>query len=209
MTISGFEALFYTLAFVVPGFLLHSTIAVFVPRKAEQPQLSLLRFLSLSCANYALWSWLIYLISATAFFKDHPARAAIAWGIVILLSPIALGMLGGFLSQNNLVRKLLQRCGLVPMHAIPTAWDFRFSKIEKAVWVLVTLKDGGQVAGLFGSRSFASSDPSERDLYIQSVFRVPGEGQWQRVPGNDGVLISGDQIKYIEFWTDEMENKNG
>jgi hypothetical protein len=75
--------------------------------------------------------------------------------------------------------------------------------------VLVTLKDGGQVAGLFGSRSFASSDPSERDLYIQSVFSMSGKGQWQRVPRNDGVLISGDQIKYIEFWTDEMENKNG
>jgi hypothetical protein len=208
MAPSGFEAVFCTLAFVVPGFILHATFSVFVPVRTERPDLSFLRFLALSCVNYGVWSWLVYLIFTAPFFENHPYRGAAAWGIIILVSPVATGIVWGVLSQKEAGRRLLQRCGLSPVHRVPTAWDYKFSRTTEAVWVLVTLKDGNKVAGLFGSRSFASSEPNERDLYIQMVFRVPDEGVWQRVPKSEGILISGDQIRHIEFWADQKEECN-
>lgn len=208
MSLGGFDVLFYTLAFLVPGFVLDSTLSVFTPRKVESAQLSFLRFLALSCVNYAFWSWLIYLMFRVEFFTAHPVRTATAWGVIILVSPVALGVFLGYFSQQEGIRKILQRIGLNPIHVIPTGWDYKFSKSNKAVWVFVTLKDGSSVAGLFGSKSFASSESGERDLYIQEVFRISDDGSWQCIPRSSGILIRGDQIKHIEFWNDEEETSD-
>jgi hypothetical protein len=198
MTLDRLDVVFYTLAFVVPGFILHSTFAMFVPRRDERTDLTLLRYLTWTSLNYAIWSWLVYLVFHAAFFTAHPVRSAIAWATIIFISPVVLGLLLAFLSQKEVARKALQRVGLNPIHEIPTAWDYKFSTTGPA-WVLVTLKDGSSVAGLFGSGSFASSDPSGRDLYVQEVFRAVLGGQWERVPRSEGILIQGEQIKHVEF----------
>lgn len=207
MTLSGSDALFYTLAFLVPGFIMHLTLSVFVPQKTEQSELSFLRFLTLSCLNYAIWSWLIYLILAAGLYSTHPYRVAFVWGLIILVSPVIIGIALAHLSQNEIPRTFLQHLGFNPIHEIPTAWDYRFSRIEAPTWLLVTLNDGSTVAGLFGSRSFASSEPSERDLYIQDVYKVAESGPWQKVAQNEGILVRADQIKHIEFWCDSNEKE--
>lgn len=202
MTLNSFDSVFYTLSFIVPGFILQSILSVFVPRKSVPTQISFIRFLTLSCFNYAFCSWLIYLIFQSEVFLTHPIRTALAWAYIILLSPILLGLISGYFSQKEFIRKIFFSIGLNPIHVIPTAWDYKFSNIKEAVWLLVTLKDGSTVAGLFGAKSFASSETDERDLYIQDVFRIPDKGQWERVTNNAGIWVKGDQIKHIEFWDD-------
>jgi hypothetical protein len=50
-------------------------------------------------------------------------------------------------------------------------------------------------------RSFAASAKDGRDLYIGQVWEVPeGEGNWKQVKPDRGVLICGDDIRYIEFF---------
>jgi hypothetical protein len=202
VAIDNVEIVFCTLAFVVPGFLVHRAMSAFVPLKAEHPQLSLLRFLALSCGNYGFWSGLIYLLISNGYFAYRPVQAAVAWFFVIFVSPILAGALIGYLSQRDFWRRLLQRCGLNPIHGIPTAWDYRFFRTAP-VWVLVTLNDGSRVAGLFGSESFASSDRAERDIYLQSVFDITGDGPWRQIPNSGGILICKEQVRYVEFWADD------
>lgn len=205
MTLDSLNAVFYTLAFVVPGFVMHSVLSLSAPRRDEGAHLSFIRFFTLSCLNYAVWSWLIYLTFNSTFFTQHPSRAAVAWGVVVFISPVVLGLLGAQLRQREVLRRLLQKCGFRPIHAIPTGWDYVFQKADDPAWVLVTLKDGSQVAGLFGTRSFASSEPAERDLYLESIFKIPDSGPWQVVQRSAGILIRADQISHIEFWTDQKE----
>jgi len=209
MTFEAFEAVFYTLAFLVPGFIVDSTLSMLVPRRAQQEKLFLLRFLTFSCFNYALCSWLIYLIFKLRVFATYPVLAAIAWAIVILVAPIAIGLCLGKLNQKEIIRKALQQLGFNPVHVIPTSWDWKFSTIERPLWVLVTLVDGTYVCGLFGSKSFASSEPTERDLYVQEVYSIDDQGHWQRVARSEGVWIRADQIRHIEFWRDEEEENGG
>jgi len=182
-------------------------VSMLVPQKSDQSQISLMRFLTFSCVNYALWSWLIYLLIKCKFFTEHPVQSALAWTLIILISPSVLGLMMGHFSQKAKILQLLRRLGLSPMHPVPSAWDYKFGNTRQSVWVLVTLKDGSNVAGLFGSRSFASSDVAERDLYIQSVYQISETGLWEQVKRNDGILILGSEIKHIEFWNDE-ENDN-
>ena len=52
---------------------------------------------------------------------------------------------------------------------MPTAWDWKFGDTS-AQWVLVTLNDDTKFAGYLGLRSFISSDPGERDIYIERIY---------------------------------------
>ncbi len=202
MTFGSLEVVFFTLAFVVPGFILDSMVSALLPRRVEDAKLFLLRFLTFSCVNYALWSWLIYLLFQSEFFAAHSWAAATAWFLIVFLSPVLLGLGLAKLNQRGVVRAMLQRLGFNPVHIIPTAWDWKFSATQEPVWVMVTLKNGDAVCGLFGSSSFASSVPEERDLFLQEVYRV-GEGlHWEPVVNSDGILFRAGEIKHIEFWRD-------
>jgi hypothetical protein len=204
VTIDGIEVLFYTLGFLVPGYVLYIVLAAFVPQRAEQTELSFLKFLLFSCINYAVWSWLIYLVAVNpiAFFSNHPLRTAVAWFAIIFLGPVLLGFLLGLNSQRRFTRNLLQKLGIALIHEIPTAWDYVFSSMARTgrgVWILVTLVDGSTVAGWFGGKSFASDVAGERDLFIETVYNTLDDGTWQPMGKSEGILIKGNEIRYIEF----------
>ena len=195
--VDSFDTVFYTLTFVVPGFIADSVLGLMVPRRPSGTEPSLIRFITFSCFNYALWSWLIYLIVKTELSITRPYVAATLWTFIILLSPIALGVSVAKLRQGRLVTKVLGRLGLPVIQPNPTAWD-QFFIMAEPLFVLATLKDGSTVAGRFGPKSAASSDAIERDLYIESVYRVGTP--WTEIEGNAGVWIRGDEIRYLEFW---------
>jgi hypothetical protein len=211
MTIEGFEVLFYTLTFLVPGFVFHAVVSAFVPRRVEQEKITLLKFLTVSFVNYGFWFWLIYLMFKGKFFPEQLWVNILVWIAIIVISPLIGGVIWGVFHQKGWILKLLGKMGFRLIDQIPTAWDDKFSKIEKALWLIVFLKDGSKVAGWFGKKSFASDGWSNRDLYIEEIYDIKEDGRWKATESpNEGVLITGDQIKYIEFWPDEAEEeKNG
>lgn len=124
----------------------------------------------------------------------------LAWFLYIFVIPIFFGLLIGINIQKGFVRRVLQKAGFNPLHEIPTAWDWKFGRMKMpGEWVLVTLKDGTRFAGFCGPDSFISSDPAERDLYIQWVYDLDDEDGW-RSRGETGLLVAGGEISTIEFW---------
>jgi hypothetical protein len=198
MTFTSFDAVFFTTAFLVPGFIWESVLHLFLRRREDRADRAWVRFLTLSAFNYAFWSWLIYLLFVRAGVLAQPYMAALAWFFILLVSPVAFGVTTGLLSQRAVVRRLLARYGVYTVHPVPTAWDYVFSH-STGSWVLVTLADGSTVAGIFSARSFASSDAAERDLFLEQLYRVEDDGPWQPVPMNRGVWIRGEAIRAIEF----------
>lgn len=194
------NSVFFVLAFLVPGFIWYSVLTTIVPRKPEEKDKLFLRYMTLSSLNYAFWSWLVYLLFSSQLFISHPIRSSLAWFLIIFISPVIFGFVSGKSNDKNYLEKFLRPLGINPINPIPTAWDFVFYNTKEPVWILVTMKDGSMVGGRFGTRSFASSDPDERDVYIQEVFKIDEEGPWQRIPQNNGILVKSDEIKYIEFW---------
>ena len=89
----------------------------------------------------------------------------------------------------------------------PSAWDYKFSKIE-AEWVIVTLTDDSVIAGFMGGLSFASSNEGERDIYINEVYKIDDDNNWKIQTDTNGILIKAENIKYIEFFKrKEKENE--
>ncbi len=205
MTLNTLEAAVATLAFLGPGALFYFTVSMFFPQRLERQQTIILRSLAFSVINYAIWFWAIYLIVTRSLFSEHLILTVATWFAIIFVSPILLGFLLVYLNERNVIGRIFRRVGLNPIHPIATSWDYKFRDTRGDRWVSVRMDDGSEVAGYFGSSSFASSESAERDLYLEDVYRVADDGQWQRVSGSDGVLVRGEHIIHIEFWNQDQE----
>ncbi len=110
-----------------------------------------------------------------------------------------LALVRAWFVQNDSFGWFFELLMLTPINPIPTGWDWVFSGTGPC-FVLVTLRDGKEIAGYFGHNSMASSDPNRRDIYIEKVYTVPSDGsRWAEVEGTRGMHIDGSQISRVEF----------
>ena len=72
----------------------------------------------------------------------------------------------------------------------------------------MVLDDDREIAGLWWTKSFASSLADERDVYLEEVYSVSADGTWNKVQRTDGMYIKGDKIKLIQFWHDEITEES-
>jgi hypothetical protein len=176
MTFETFDAVLYTVTFLVPGFIWSAVLSMLIPRRSQAIEVRLLEFLTLSCINHGLWIWLLLPIFKGDFMDSHPFWAGAVLIFPLVASPVLLGLGTAHLHQKDWIRRFLGRFGFRTVHPIPTAWDYHFSR-GRPYWVIVLLRDGSRVYGRFGPESFAGDDPDERDLYLEAVFRLTPTGE--------------------------------
>jgi hypothetical protein len=196
------DAIYIALVFVVPGYVFLSLRNQFVAGQGKIGKDQILSYLTISGVNFAAFGWIIY----SAYKNDFGVPAmAISWMLVIIVIPALAGILSGVSNQRDYVRKLYHWLKLEPIHTVPSAWDYKFSK-SLGEWILVRLKDGTEFAGWWAGRSFASDDRSERDLLIEQVFEVPDVGPWKTTAKS--LLIMAGEIQTIEFTPEQRERQN-
>lgn len=184
--------------FLVPGLIIVFVRSKFIVGRRPTLAEAILVYVILSaifyCAAFPLLEW--------AQTDEGPIwLRVLRWFGLTIAGPALFGVGLGVFTQRQLGTRLAARFGLSIVHVIPAAWDWRFSGLPKGgMFMKVTLTSGGSVYGLFGSRSFASSDGGERDLYIEEEYEVDAEGRWLARPERVGILISSKEIRYIEFW---------
>jgi len=191
--------IYFIIAVFVPGFVFDAVISRFVPRHASpMRELVLLRLFTASAFNYAVCSPIIYLLTTGSLLSSSPVGQAIVWLAIIFLVPVLLALIVALASQRGLLAWFAKCASLRSINPVPTGWDWIFGRTEPC-YVLVTLRDGRQIAGFFGEQSMASSDRERKDLYLARALVVPLEGPWQEVDNSKGVYIEGAQISSIEF----------
>jgi hypothetical protein len=114
--------------------------------------------------------------------------------------PLVIGVLIAHAEQWGWQYKVADWLGLKFSHHIPAAWDFTFSRVNASTFVLVTMGDGSQIAGLMSDASFASSSRDERDLLLEEVFVVTEKGPWKPAEPSRSILICGKDIRVIEIF---------
>jgi hypothetical protein len=200
MKLETFSNLYFVISVLVPGFIYAGVMSAFVPTRAQkEKELLLLRYLTATAFNYAICSPLIYLLVFGMVLPQHPVGQALCWFFIIFIAPVILAMVRARIVQRDGLGWLFRALGLRSISPIPTGWDWIFSTTDPC-YVLITLIDGTEIAGYFGRRSMASSDPERKDIYIERVYTVPAEGGvWQEVERSLGMHVNGSQIAYIEF----------
>ncbi len=138
-------------------------------------------------------------MSTRAIFPNSAALQGLTWFTIIFLVPALLGLSRAHVLQHNRGTWFYRLVGLRPINPIPTGWDWIFGRTDPC-YLLVTLTDGTEIAGYFGMKSMASSDPGRKDLYVEKAYEVPKDGgPWIEVKGSLGMHIDGAQISYVEF----------
>jgi Family of unknown function (DUF6338) len=201
---SGIENFYLILFFIVPGIVALSVRSKFITGRSPSMSENMLGFFVISLVYYSLT---IFFIERVFTVREPWVAQAIAWILLILIGPAAFGLVLGIAAQREWASRLLYRVFDVSVvNIIPAAWDWRFSKIPRpGMFIMATLTSGERVAGYFGSASFASSDVSERDLYIEEEYTVTDEGTWEVRAERVGILIPVKEIRYIEFWQPQTE----
>ena len=193
--VKSVEQLSLILSFLVPGLVVLYVRSQFLTGRMQAHKDALLSYFALSVMWWGLSlpvvSWALGSLPLTS---ERPGL----WFLLTLGGPAVFGTLLGVNASKGWTRRLLGRFGLRLIHVMPTAWDWKFEGMP-ASWVLVTLKDGTRFAGFCGSDSFISSDPQERDMYIQRIYSLDAEERWVD-QGDKGLLVRGSEIRSIEFW---------
>ena len=192
------------LALLAPGFI----ILWFRSRVAEgaTPDFKQQLFL------FALVSAAYYGLVAPLFHISGGVRLPMwAWSIFFYVGvPLVIGIGLGWVTENDWEYAWAEKMGMHFSHRIPTAWDFRFGRLPENTFILVTLKDGQAVAGRMTDGSFAASAKDGRDVYIGELWSAPEgeggegeeEGEWTKLEPERGLLICGEDIRFIEFFGD-------
>ncbi len=139
---------------------------------------------------------------------DGDPNLVITWAVlVVIIVPVAGGVVLGRLS-DWLDKRRLQGSAtgfergatyLWPSNP-PSAWDAFFDQgIPSGTFLTLTLENGTKVAGAYGNRSYATTSPHERGLYLETEWLLDEDGYiTDEVPGTKGILIhEASKIKSI------------
>ncbi|NQW03684.1 MAG: hypothetical protein HQ485_06615 [Acidobacteria bacterium] len=144
--------------------------------------------------------WIAPLTWAATFQHSHPVWF---WTLVLtalVASPVALAIVAVWVLRSKHLRGWTR-------HPMPMAWDYYFGQ-GVPCWVLFRLKNGKSIGGFFGAKSFASSYPHGRDIYIEQSWVVDDTGHFVRaVPDSAGALVSFDECELIEFFQTLPESR--
>jgi hypothetical protein len=128
----------------------------------------------------------------------HTTLGIIAYVISLVIVPVLLP----FAWKGILNRKIVKNITINP---IPRAWDnFFIRKIP--CFMLIHLKAGQIIGGLYAFESAASSYPEAEDLYLQEVWEIDNNSKFIKpIEGTMGLLVNYNTVDYIELFKVEGE----
>ena len=159
---------------------------------------------------HLIWSWWTWQLAQDLAGRHWQAHLDqfVLWAIVVLLiSPIALG-----LTINELLRRAEEQGPLSWWHYAlggrdaRDAWDFAFQRAAASgAWVLVHLKGGDpeyprMAVGKFGKHSAVGQSPTDHDLFLQELWAVDEAGKpVARIEPPRGMWVTRTEIAEIYF----------
>lgn len=178
------------IAFVMPGFLAIKAYDVFVVVAAPKTSSEqLIDAATYSCINYMIWLPFVYMAESSQLKNVHLWLYVIFYILVLFVSPILITYL-----WVKVRTKFFKR------HPIEKPWDYVFSR-QKGYWVIVTLKSGERIGGLYSGNSFVSSSPASEQVYLEESWFINEDGGFDRVKtGSEGIMILSSEILYLEFY---------
>jgi hypothetical protein len=178
--------------FVIPGFISIKIWSYIVPTERIKLSENILDAISYSSINYAILSWLILIISRDNYYTQHPYVTGASIFCMLFITPIIWPIaLNGLVQSESFKGRIL--------NPIPKAWDYFFG-LGEPCFVIVHLKEGNLIGGLYGYNSYVTSYPHEEDIYLEEVWKLDETGCFQeRIKDTKGLWISKTDYTYLEF----------
>ncbi len=193
MDIFQTDKLVLFILFVVPGFIGLKTYELLFPRIPKNSFDQLIDAVAYSSINYALLLWPIFEIERSGIKSSQPTIYVAFYTFVLLGAPILWACLVTKIRTINFFQSALP-------HPTAKPWDYVFGQ-RRQYWIIVTLKEGKQIAGRYGGQSFASSSPAPEQIYLEETWEINSDGGFERARiDSAGIIILASDITTVEFF---------
>jgi hypothetical protein len=195
MNIFSINSLLLFVIFFVPGFVsikIHDLLIASENRNFSESMLEVIAYsaINLPFILLLLWPLLYY-----KFYEFHPIFFSFVVFFNLLIFPVALPIVYiKLINQSWLAKNIIS--------PVKRPWDWFFSK-KQSFWVIVTLKDGRKIGGVFSNKSYASSFPAPEQIYLEQTWRLDEENHFlEVVKRTRGVIILSSDISTLEFFSE-------
>jgi len=136
---------------------------------------------------------LIALIQTGNFYQRHFVLYSLSVAVIMVVVPACWPFIFLRLSTWRPIAKHF-------VHPIRKPWDYIFGKRDP-FWIIVHLQSGQKIGGRFDTKSFASSDPADEQIYLEEVWVLDEGGRFlSQVERSRGIIIMKDEIRAVEFF---------
>lgn len=141
MDIWDINKLLLFIGFVIPGFISLKVYELLFPSATKESAKQLIDAVAYSSINYALLLWPIYEIETSHIRSSHPTAYIFFYFFVLFIAPVVWACLLKRLRTTQYFQRILP-------HPTAKPWDYVFGQ-RRPYWIIVTLKDGKQIAGKY------------------------------------------------------------
>lgn len=186
------------LFFIVPGFISMRVYSLLRPTDSGPLKENIYEAVTFSVINYVLMEWAVPLAREYGSTPNGTIPRIVLLAAAFLVVPALLPVLLDFaLRKLEVYEGILKRT--------KTAWDDYFLR-RRSCWIIVHLKDGRRLGGYFGNKSFASLYPNSGHLYLQELWRLGSNGEFEaQVEGSEGIILRPDDYQMIEMFEESKE----
>jgi len=179
----------------VPGFVAWRVYQLRRPQGEQKAADAISDIIAFSALTSLIWyksAWTTWPASA---------QSAALFGLQVFVTPIVIALL-----YQLVVEFCAQQYWITSPH--PRAWDFVFNSLAlrkkglgaNGLFLVVTLKSGDKVAGLFSEPGFASLWPYDRDLLLGQTWQLEDGKPSRVVDGSIGLYVDADNIDVVEVF---------
>ncbi len=205
------------LMFFIPGFISIKVYELLVPSRPRDFSSSIFEVVAYSALNYIIlspfgillndgqfspFSWLIIFVNSGGFSGEYGWLIFLITLIffVILFPALWSGVAYKILKSK---RRPFSWVAKLVRNPIPQPWDWVFGGHAglDPEWIIIHFKNGDKLGGLFGERSFVSSYPDPEQIYLEKIYPLDENGNFEDMPfeNSRGMIIPCADILAIEF----------
>ena len=177
----------------IPGFISLKIYDLFVPNERRDFSKSIVEVIAYSTFNLVVLFPIINEINTNNFYINHPILSYSLLLIGFIIMPILWACIYLKIINWKTISSLI-------IHPILRPWDLKFSEGHPA-WIIVHLKDGRLIGGIYQENSYASSYPAEEQIYLEQVWKLDQDGKFiEAVERSKGIIIFKNDITAVEFY---------
>lgn len=193
MNIWEIDKVLLFLVLFIPGFISLKVYDLIIAGDKRDFSKSISEVVGYSALNFAALWWLVSLATQEQLSESCPFLYWLYLSLVFLIFPAIWPVVFYKLSQLEIFKRHL-------LSPIKQPWDFVFSQ-RKSHWVVVHMKNGNTIRGKYAKNSSTSAYPSERQIYLEEVWKKSEKGGFkEKVKRTNGVIIFESEISYIELY---------
>ena len=193
--------------YLLAGYVFLSARSWLVTGERPKPNETIIEAVILSLLNQLIWrfgtSWVAALLPITV--------TELLLFVEVVVQPVVLGLVVGWTVRADWLPSGLRRLFMPLTKPSENAWDRLFSVGVTPGLLLITYKDGTQIMGFFGQKSYAATAERDRDIYLETLYEMYGEApeEWIESYPSRSAYVKLDDVRSIEFikeLTDESDD---